>query len=314
MKVAALFPGYGSQFVGMAKELYDDSRLVQEHFEQASNCLDINFVKLCFASSDIELARMNNAYTALFLVSSSIFDLIKQEGVEADVVAGYSCGQYSALHAAGSLSLPDGLYLLNKYVTMYEALIDKGEFGFAKVFNISSEQLEYLCKKYNKEKTPVGISIYDSPMEHVIAGDAKTVEQVCHDAVDLEGTTEIIGYELGLHSSLMDEIESSFKMYLEKVDFKDGEASLLCSSDAKKIRVGKDLQQCAISWITKPILWSQTVDKLKEYDLLIAIGPGMQLHDMLKQRYPEKQVVAVNNISDIEKLKDTLGITAKAEK
>ena len=72
MKVGMLFPGYGSQFVGMGKELYDDSRIIQEYFEEAANCLNINFVKLCFAASDAELARMENAYPALFLLSSRI--------------------------------------------------------------------------------------------------------------------------------------------------------------------------------------------------------------------------------------------------
>src|SRR5579872_2129839 len=101
MKIALLFPGYGSQFVGMGKELYDEHRIVQEYFEEASNCLNINFVKLCFASSDAELRKAENAYTALFLVSSAIAALLQQYGVTPHAVAGYNIGQLSAVHVAG---------------------------------------------------------------------------------------------------------------------------------------------------------------------------------------------------------------------
>lgn len=310
MKIAALFPGYGSQFVGMAKGLYDESRLMQEHFEQAANCVDINFVKLCFASSDVEIAKMGNAYMSLFLVSSSIFDLLKEEGVEVDVVAGYNIGQYAALHAAGSLSLPDGLYLLNKYVKMYQEILNKGEYAFAKVFGIPSVQLQDLCKKVSSKKSFAAISVYESATEHIIAGHAPEVDKVCRAAVDLEGTTELVGPESGLHSSLMEPLVTPFKMYLEKVDFKDSSTSLLCASDAQVMRVGKDLCECAVNWITKPVLWAQIVDNFANYDLLIQVGPGARLRDMIKERYPDKKTIAINTRSDIKKLKMMMRVRA----
>lgn len=308
MKIAALFPGYGSQFVGMAKDLYDESRLVQEHFEQAANCLDMNFVKLCFASSDIEIAKINNAFPALFLVSSSIFDLLKKEGVEVDLVAGYNIGQYAAMHAAGSLSLPDGLYLLNKFVAMYQDLISKNNIVFARIMGINKGVLEQLCQNGTIGDQFVTIAIYDSQDQHIIAGTEDAVERVCRQVVDMEGTTETIGAEVGLHSTVMNSVAESFKMYLAKVDFKDASTPLLCNVNDKQMRLGKEIENCAVSWITQPVLWSSIVDKLHAYDLLIEIGPGTQLRDMLKKRYPDKKIVSVNNRSDIEKVKSMLNI------
>ncbi|MCK5633105.1 ACP S-malonyltransferase [bacterium] len=313
MKIAALFPGYGSQFVGMAKELYDNSRLIQEHFEQASNCLDINFVKLCFASSDYEISKMNNAFPALFLVSSSIFDLLKQEGLEVDLVAGHGVGQYAALHAADSLSLPDGLYLLNKYVNMYHELLEHHDLSFIKVFDLATKDVEQVCKKYNTAQTPVNIAVYDSETEHTIVGDKKAVKQVANDLIDLEGTTDVVGYEVGLHSDAMKTIADTFSMYLAKVDFNDASTQLLCNVDLKKINTGKDLQACAVSWITKPVYWAQVLDNLIDYDLIIQIGPGTTLNDMIVKQYPDKKIITINNWDDITALKEMLGIKKETQ-
>src|SRR5579872_2345677 len=101
MKIALLFPGYGSQYVGMGKELYDEYRIVQEYFEEASNCVNINFVKLCFASSDSEISKLVNAYTSLFVIGGAVSALLKEHGIVPDVVAGYNNGEITALFAAG---------------------------------------------------------------------------------------------------------------------------------------------------------------------------------------------------------------------
>ena len=98
MKIGMLFPGYGSQFVGMAKDLYDDSRTVQEYFEEASSCLDINFIKLCFASSDAEISQPMHAYLSLFLVQSALSALLTKAGIAPTLVAGYGIGQFAAIN------------------------------------------------------------------------------------------------------------------------------------------------------------------------------------------------------------------------
>jgi len=311
MKIAALFPGYGSQFVGMAKELYDESRLIQEHFEQASSCLNINFVKLCFASSDSDLAKIENAFPALFLVSSSIFDVLKQEGVQVDLVAGYDVGQYAAMHAANSLSLPDGLYLLNKYVDLYKKLVAQYDLGFIRVYGLPKKTVEQVCKKHNSKKTPVHIALYEATDTHVVVGDKKTVQVVANELIDLEGTTEFVGDAIGLHSSFMLPVQDGFTTYLPKVDFKDASTEFLCNVTLNHMKVGDDLRDCAISWITKPVVWADVVERLKDYDLLIQIGPGTQLRDTLSARYPEKKVISVNTSEDIEIVKEIIGIPRK---
>lgn len=117
-KIGMIFPGYGSQFIGMGKELYDNSRIVQEYVEEASNCLNSNVVKLCFASSEAELRKPLNAATALFVTGGALSAVVKDMGIPLSIVSGFDYGLYSALHAAGCLNFPDGLYLLSKYTQL----------------------------------------------------------------------------------------------------------------------------------------------------------------------------------------------------
>src|SRR3990167_1799204 len=124
MKIALVFPGYASQYVGMGKELYDEYRIVQEYFEEASNCANVNFVKLCFASSDAELGKLANAYMSLFLVGGSVFALLKEYDIIPDIVAGYNNGEVTALFTCGCFSFPDGLYLLNKFSSFYQEALE----------------------------------------------------------------------------------------------------------------------------------------------------------------------------------------------
>src|SRR3989304_8586419 len=164
MKIIMLFPGYGSQFVGMAKELYDESRTVQEYFEEASNCLNVNFVKLCFASSDIELSKMPSAYTATFLVSSSLVTLLKQEGIVPNAVAGYNLGEYSAIYAASGFSFPDGLYLLNKLATFYQESLEGLEGIALKVTGLPTKTIEDFCYKASRGDQRVYVLIYNNEL------------------------------------------------------------------------------------------------------------------------------------------------------
>ena len=103
-KIGMIFPGQGSQVLGMGKDIYDRERMVQEYFENASGCVDQNFVRLCFASSERELRDTVNAQTSIFLVSASFFALLKEKyDIVPDVVAGHSSGEYAAIFAAGGM-------------------------------------------------------------------------------------------------------------------------------------------------------------------------------------------------------------------
>lgn len=302
MKIAILFPGYGSQFVGMGKELYDEHRIIQEYFEEAASCLDKNFVKLCFASSDAELGNMDNAYTSIYLLSCALFALLKQEGINADVVAGYNLGEYAAIASTGGITFPDGLYLLNKYANFYQDALKNMNVQAIRIKGVDSKTIEDLCFKSGAN---VFVAIYESPMEHVVTGEKKSIERV-RDLVISHNPKAEIDYEdvaIGLHSPLMDPVIKQFKMYLEKVDFKNLSLPLIDSVDGRLIDQGIAIREQELKRIKSPVVWMRVMQALKEYDLVISIGPGTELAKQVKDLYPDKYVISINKPADIIELK-----------
>lgn len=307
MKTVLLFPGYGSQFVGMGKELYDEYRIVQEYFEEASHVLDINFVKLCFASSDAEISQLTNAYTSLFLVGASIYAVLKENGIPIDAVAGYNNGESAALFAAGCFSLPDGLYLLNKFCSFYQEIVDAMDVDCLHITGIATAQLEKACEQVNKDGGQVSIAMYNSPIDHIVAGNRDQLAQL-HDMFDGELAMEYVGTEVGLHSSLMNGVVDLFKSFLEKVDFKDLKIPLISCIDGATVTAGSDTKERFIRHINSPLEWFKVMRVLADYDCILLVTPHEQLYEMIKNQYPDKTVVSITTKDDIEKIKEMVKV------
>lgn len=314
MKIAMIFPGYGSQYVGMEKELYDEYRIVQEYYEEASNCLPINFVKLCFASSDAELAQPHHAYPALFLVSCSVYALLKQEGINPALIAGFNQGEYAALFAAGCITFPDGLYLLNKYSTFYQELLQEISADMIRVQNVPVAELRDLCHKAAKKGEEPAIAIYYSESDHVVSGTSDAIALVRDLILKSFPDAQIdhLPVEAGLHSSLMQSVVNNYKIYLEKVDFKDPALPLISGIDGRIVSMGADVKERVTAQIDSAILWTRIADVLAAHDLVIEVGPGTMLRDLMKKTHPDVVVISVNKRSDIEKIKSMLPIEESA--
>ncbi len=310
MKIALLFPGYGSQFVGMGKELYDEYRIVQEYFEEASNCLNINFVKLCFASSDAELGKINNAYPALFLVNSAIYALLSQEGVIPSVVTGYNNGEYAALFAGGCFSFPDGLYLLSKLTSFYQEALEGLDVKVIRIIGVHTQRLEDVCLKVSAYDGRAFIAIYNTSTDHIVAGHTNEIEQI-RDILGIEADVSInhIGEEVGLHSVLMDSVVENYTMYLEKVDFKNLQIPMLSSLDGELISQGAEIKKRVIRHVNSPLVFTRVIEKLGEYDVIIEAHSGNGLGDMIKKRWPNKQILFMQKCADIENVKNMISTT-----
>ncbi len=303
MKIGLLFPDYGSQFVGMGKDLYDESRLMQEYFEEAYNCLSINFVKLCFASSDAELSSIENAYVALFLTSVSFAALVKQEGISIAAVAGYGIGELSAICAADGISLPDGLYFLQKYALFYKELLPQLNVRAFTVKGISALLLKRFCAELSKGDLSISIAAYNNDYEHVVTGSAElfaALEQKVHQK---NGVMQEVSVDAGLHSSFMDPVVTILEQYSEKIDFKNTNVPLIASINGSVVSKGELIKRRVMKQLHAPILWKKVLQHCIDWDLIVEVGPGKTLTPLIRYMYPDKPIITVNNRSDIEELK-----------
>lgn len=308
MKIGMLFPGYGSQFVGMGKDLYDNSRIIQEYYEEASNCLGINFVKLCFASSDAELTKIAHAYPSLFLVGASTASLVKEIcdsfGARISYTAGYGVGEYSALYTGQVLSFPDGLYLLGKLSLFYDTMREQLDAKSVIVNGLSGKKLKEICEEQSSKDACAHIAIYENKNDHVVTGQTDVVDAVAEGASDAgaQKVKEIESAE-GFHTPLLNDLAEQLKIYLTKVDFKDPQIPLIMSINGKETCRAKKAQDAVMRQIVEPVNWTSVLKQCSDADLIIIPAPSKALVGEVAAYYPQKTVIGIETMADIEALK-----------
>ncbi len=304
MKTALVFPGYMSQYVGMAKELYDEYRVVQELFEEASSCSNINFVKLCFASSDAELARLDHAYMSLFLVGVSVCALLKEIGITPDIVTGYNNGEITALCAAGCFSLPDGLYLLQKFCSFYEESLNTMDAAVMRITGMTAQELQRMCDSIRTQNQDIHIAFYDTEKEHIVTGSRDAISQLyaaLETNVDVK--VEYLVPEIGLHSDAMIPVIDQCRIYLEKVDFKDVTIPVISGIDGRILTAGAEIKEHFTNHFMSPLHFGAVLGALQPYERIIVSAPSKLLSEVIKNYYPEKNIIVIEKKSDIDALK-----------
>lgn len=310
MKVGVIFPGQGAQHLAMGKEMYDRERLVQEFFEEASNCLDQNFVRLCFASSERELRETINAQTSIFLISAAFFSLLQRKyGIVPSIVAGHSSGEYAAVYAAGGLSFADALYLLKKRSTYMEEATKTLPGSMMAVVGVPVEVLEKICQRYDSpgSENVVEIVNYNAPDQVVISGTMPELEHVAADVRTLKGKVVPLNVAGAFHSRLMEQAEKLFGLYLVKVDFSDLTIPLVNNVEARVIHKGDDVRMSLARQMSSHVLWWPSMQQFKDCDVIIEVGPGNRLSKMLKRQWPEKNIMSLNSLQDLEAILGVLG-------
>lgn len=303
MKIALLFPGYGDHYNCISKEIYDQSRLVQEYFEEATSCLNKDFTKLCFSSTQLDLSIAENAYPTIFLISACIWVLLKERKVEPCLLSGYNLGAYAALFAAGSISFPDSLYLLNKYAVLYQnALVMMPSVGVLSIKNMALSDIQKLCKQIKKEDERVDIALYNADNFVIVAGTSSSIDLCAEYAIQQQAEVQELPIEYGLHGPLLDAMAKHFALYLAKVDFKLLMIPLIDPVTGKIIQNVEQVKDMLIGLVNKPLHWSRSMQQLHDADLILQVGPGTTLAELVRKQMPDKKIMTINTWHDIEKI------------
>lgn len=309
MKIGIIFPGYGQQYITMGKDVYDSTRLMQEFFEQASLISDINYVKLMFADSDSQIAKIEHAYGAIYLLECSLYAILKEKGLRPEFVAGYGIGESAAMYASGALSFEDGLYLLQKYAMLVKQFSE--QFENYNVLHIpkglSTQELEELLSQDVSQGERLYISAFNTDKDHCVAGTKVAIDHIEELCERMEfKKVKRYSYEAELHSDILAPVFDQLKMYFHKVVFKDLQVPLITNVDGAYITTADSAEAASLRRITEPVLWKEVMDGFVGCDVIISVGPGDQLVKWAAQMYPDKKIMQVITLEDIQIIADMI--------
>lgn len=307
VKIAFVFPGQGSQKVGMGKDLIENYEEAKIFFEKANIALkeEVDICKLCFEGPEEKLKNTVNAQPAILTVSIILFKLLQKINIKPDVVAGHSLGEYSALVASSSIKFEDAVKLVRKRGEYMQSATPIGTGSMLAIIGLKEDEISKLCEEISNLGI-VEIANYNSPTQIVVSGEIKPIEKLMGLAKE-KGARKVIPLKVSapFHSSLMRLAKLNLAKYLEKVDIYNPQIPLICNVNADYVRNKEEVRSALIEQMTHPVRWVDIINKMNswEIDYFVEVGPGKVLGGLIKKILPEAKTF---NVFDSFSLKETV--------
>lgn len=302
--IAFLFPGQGSQYINMGKELYENIEECKNIFDKGQEILGMPIKELIFEGSNEELTRTKNSQPAILLTSLACQKALELEGISADYTVGLSLGEYGALIYSGVLSFEDGLRLIKKRAEIMDSAVSSEEGTMAAVLKLSEEKVQDLINRANKFGLVEGAN-YNCPGQVVISGEHEAIKQSVKIAKELKGIAIPLKVSGPFHSSMYEKASHEFYRELEKANINEPIKTVYSNVKGEPYEKEDDIRELLRLQIMSPVLFEKSIRDLinKGVDTFIEVGPGKTLSGFVKKIDKE---VNVYNVEDIKSLKETV--------
>ena len=286
MKTAFVFPGQGSQKVGMLKDLYEAYPIVRERFAQADEALGYSISQLCFEGPDTELVKTANTQPAILTASVACYEILKEKGFTPDIVGGHSLGEYSALVAAGVLDFKDAVYVVHKRGEYMQEAVPLGEGAMAAILALPREEVVRICGEVNDTVGSVQAVNFNCPGQIVIAGATKAVE-VAAEKMKEAGAKRAVMLPVSapFHSRLMEPAAKRLQEELDKIEVKDAQIPVVANITGEILKEGAAIKEALVTQAAAPVLWEDCVATMVDFGVtrFVEVGPGKVLTGFTKK-------------------------------
>ena len=304
---SVIFPGQGSQSVGMAKDLYNKFKLVKELFNQADEILKFSITKLILESPKEELDQTENTQPAIFLVGYSIFQLIKKDfGInlnKASYFAGHSLGEYTALACAETLSFSESLRLLRIRGKSMQEAVPKGEGGMVAILGSTLDTIEKIIVE-NSNNYNCYIANDNSNGQLVVSGKTNDLDILIKDLKENNIKSIKLSVSAPFHCKLMNNATKIMQNEIQKCDFKNPKNTLISNVTSQEVNDASLLKELLVKQIESRVRWRENVNLMleKKVNQFIEIGPGKILSGLVKRINKNVVTNSINSEEDIKKI------------
>ncbi|WP_042456298.1 ACP S-malonyltransferase [Neobacillus dielmonensis] len=308
-KIAFVFPGQGSQAVGMGKDLAEKYPEVMDYFKKADQKLDASLSRLIFEGPKEELTQTINTQPALLTTSLAILEYFRKSGITADYAAGHSLGEYTALAAAGALSFEDAVYLVRKRGEFMERAVPNGEGTMAAVLGMDRDKLSAITEEVTESGSTVALANLNCPGQIVISGTRQGVELAGSQAKE-SGAKRVLPLEVSgpFHSPLMKPAAEQLNSILNEITMEDAKLPVVVNVTAEPMTDAQTIKAKLIEQLYSPVLWEDSVRKMIALgvDTFIEIGPGKVLSGLIRKIDKSVKTYAVSDEESAHAVMDAL--------